>query len=190
MGCLDGITKDVASTCENQPVAGVEIKAWVGNRLEAGFTFDVTNLSKITAVQMISGAKLWVLTGVKKLLNPGTSLVVAEDRADRYTHKFNFQGFEFTAEDVENIDALSDLFIIVQMIDKVSGGDGTFRAFGVKNGLYKTALEWTANDIDGALPVEMASQEGAGEDYPWWTVLNTDYATTLAMLVTQETIQI
>ena len=189
MGCLDGITKDIASTCENQPVAGVEIKVWVGNRLEGGFTFDVTNLSKITDIVMASTKKLFVMTGVKKLLNPGSSLVVAVDRADRYTHKFNFQGFEFTAEDVENIDALSDLFVVVQMIDKVAGGDGTFRAFGVKNGLYKTTLEWTANDIDGAIPVEMASQEGAAEDYPWWTVLDTDYATTLAMLEAQESAQ-
>lgn len=190
MACLDGIAKDIASTCENQPVAGVEIKAWVGNRLEGGFTYDVTNLSKITAVQMIPTTKLWVATGVKKLFNPGTSLIVAEDRADRYQHKFNFQGFEFTAPDVENIDALSDLFVIVEMIDKISGGEGTFRAFGVKNGMYKTSLEWTANDIDGAIAVELASQDGAAEEYPWFTVLNTDYATTLAMLVTQETIQV
>lgn len=190
MACLDGIAKDIASTCENQPVAGVEIKAWVGNRLEAGFTFDGTNPSKITIIQMISTKKLWVLTGVKKLLNPGTSLVVAEDRADRYQHKFNFQGFEFTAPDIENIDALSDLFVVVEMIDKITGADGTFRIFGVKNGMYKTSLEWTANDIDGAMAIEIASQEGAAELYPWYTFLATDYATSLAMLVTQETPQV
>jgi hypothetical protein len=190
MGCVDGIVKDIASTCVNQPVAGVEVKVWVGNRLEAGFTFDVTNLSKITAIQMISTKKLFVATGVKKLFNPGTSLVVAEDRADRYTNKFNFQGFEFTAEDVENIDALSDLFVVVEMIDKVSGGDGTFRAFGIKNGMYKTTLEWTANDINGAIAVELASQAGAEEEYPWWTVLATDYATTLTMLEAQEIAQV
>jgi len=190
MGCIDGITKDIASTCEEQPVAGVEVLAWAGNRKDATFTYDAVNLSKITDIQMAVGEKLYLMKGVKKLLNPGTSLIVAEDRADRYQHKFNFQGFEFTAEDVENIDSLADLFVVVEMIDKVAGGDGTFRAFGVQNGMYKTSLEWTANDIDGAIAIEMASQDGAAEKYPWYTVLDTDYATTLAMIVAQEAVQV
>jgi hypothetical protein len=189
MGCIDGITKNISSTCENQPVAGTEVKAWVGNRLEATFTYDVTNPSKITDIQMAQTKNLYTLTGVKKLLNPGSSLVVAEDRADTYQHKFNFQGFEFTAEDVENIDSLADLFVIVEMKNKDSAGDGTFRAFGVENGLYKSSMEWTANDIDGAIPIEMTSQEGENESYPWYTVLDTDYATTKAMLEAQETPQ-
>jgi len=189
MGCEIGISKNITSDCTTQPVAGVEVKAWVGNRLEAAFTYDVTNVSKIVDIQMATGKKLYVLTGVKKLLNPGSSLILAPDRADRYQHKFNFQGFEFKTADVENISALDDLFVVVQMIDKVAGGDGTFRAFGVKNGLYKTALNWTANDIDGAIAVEMASQDGAAEAYPWFTVLLTNYALTLAMLESQEVVQ-
>lgn len=189
MSCEIGISKNITSDCTTQPVAGVEVKAWVGNRLEAGFTYDVTNPSKITDIQMITGKKLYALKGVKKLLNPGSSLVVAPDRADRYQHGFNFQGFEFKAADIENIAALDDLFVVVEMIDKVAGGDGTFRAFGVKNGLYKSVLNWTANDIDGAIAIELASQEGAGEAYPWYTVLATNYATTLALLESQEVAQ-
>jgi hypothetical protein len=187
MGCLDGISKDISSTCVNTPVAGTEVKAWVANRLEVAITYDVTNLSMITAITPTSGNQLYTLTGVKKLLNPGSSLVVAEDRPDKYQHSFNFQGFEFLAEDIENIDALSDLIVITEMKNKHSTGEGTFRAFGVENGLYKSSMEWTANDIDGALPVEMTSQEGENESYPWFTVFDTDYATTLAMLVAGET---
>jgi len=187
MGCLDGIQKVIASTCVNQPVAGTEVKAWVANRLEVEITYDGTDASMITDISPTSGNQLYTLTGVKKLLNPGSSLVVAEDRADRYQHKFNFQGFEFLAEDIQNIDALADLIVIVEMKEKHSTGEGTFRAFGVENGLYKTSLEWTANDIDGAIAVEMSSQEGENEQYPWYTVFDTDYATTLAMLVAGET---
>lgn len=187
MGCLDGIQKAISSTCATQPVAGTEVKAWVGNRLEMVITYDVTNLSIIDSIIPISGAQMYVLTGVKKLLNPGSSLIVAEDRADRYQHKFNFQGFEFLAEDVENIDALKDLIVVVEMKEKGATGEGTFRAFGPENGLYKTTLEWTANDIDGAIAVEMTSQEGENEDFPWYTVFKTDYAITKAILVAAET---
>jgi len=189
MGCTDGISKNITSNCDNTPSAGVEVKAWAGNRLDATFTYDPVNKSKITDIQMATGKKLYTLTGVKKLLNPGSSLVVAPDRPDRYSHRFNFQGFEFLAEDVENIDALSDLFVVVEMIKKETAGNGTFRCFGAKNGMYKTSMEWTANDIDGAIPVELASDESALEPYPWWTVHDTSYALTLAMLVGQETVQ-
>lgn len=190
MGCLDGITKNISSTCETQPIAGTEVKAWIGNRLDATMTYDGTDVSMITDIQMALTTKLYVLTGVKKLLNPGSSLVVAEDRADKYQHKFNFQGFEFLAEDVENIDALNDLFVVVEMKNKGATGEGTFRAFGVKNGLYKTSMEWTANDIDGAIAVELTNQDGSNEDYPWYTVFDIDYATTLAMLEAQESVQV
>ena len=185
--CTKGIAKTIISDCTTQPIAGTEVKAWVGNRLEMVITYDVTNPSKITSIVPASGFQMYPALSVGNGSNPGYDGVFAPNRASRYAHKWNFEGFEFDCASVENIDALEDLIIVSEMRDKPTDGDGTFRAFGVKNGLYKTSDAWTANDIDGARAIEMASQEGAGEKYSNYTVLDTDYATTLAMLVAAET---
>ena len=186
--CLPGIGKAITSNCTTQPVAGTQAKAWVGNRTELAITYDVTNLSKITNIVPISGAQLYPMLSVGNGSNPGHDGVFAPNRATRYAHKWSFEGFEFDCASVENIDALEDLVVIVEMRNNPADADGTFRAFGVKQGLYKTSDSWSANDVDGARPIEMASLEGAGEKYSNYTVLDaTGYATTRQMLVDGET---
>ena len=184
--CEEGISKDVVSDCSTQPIAGTEIKAWMSNRLDMVFTYDVTNTSLITSITNVATKQLYTLTGVKNLLNPGSSLVTADDRANRWSHNFNFQGFEFDSASQENLDALDDIVIICEMKNKV-GDDSTFRVFGAKNGLYPTTDEWTANDIDGARAIEIASLETSPEPYSKNNYQDTDYATTLLALVALET---
>lgn len=185
--CTKGISKTIISDCTTQSVAGTQAKAWVANRNELTLTFDVTNPSKITNLVPISGAQLYPLLSVGNGLNPGFDGVFAPNRANRYAHKASFEGFEFDCASVENIDNLEDLIMIFEMRNNPDDADGTFRAFGVKQGLYKTSDAWTANDVDGARAIEMASLEGANEKFSNYTVHDTDYATTLAILVAGET---
>jgi hypothetical protein len=189
MSCVKGIAKAIVSDCTTSGIGGNEIKAWIGNRLEMTFTFDVTNTSLITNIAVASTKQLYPLTGVKKLLNSGYDRVVVDDRPDKFTHYFNFQGFEFKAADVENIDNLEDIVVIVESKDKTDDGDGVFRAFGVKNGLYPTTDTMRANDINGARNVEVTSLEGQAEQWSNYTVLATDYATTKTLLEGLETPQ-
>jgi len=187
MTCVKGIAGDIISDCSTSGIGGNEIKAWIGNRTELTFTYDVTNLSKITNIAVTATKQLYTLTGVKKLLNSGFDRVVADDRPDKFTHYFNFQGFEFKAENVENVDSLEDIVVIVESKDKTVDGDGVFRVFGVKNGMYPTSDSMRANDINGARNVEVTSLDGQAEQYSNYTLLSTDYATTLALLVGLET---
>lgn len=191
MSCEIGISKEVVSNCTTQKVAGLEVKIWAGNRTEIrSTTVDVTNPSKVTDIQMDTGFRLWPITGVKKLIDAGTDLNVVGDRDNQFTHYLAMQFFESKAADVENMSAMEDLFFIVEMKSKSDDGDGVFRMYGLKNGMYKTSLTQRANDLDSATAVEFASEDGAFEQYPWWTVHDTDYATTLAMIVGQETPQV
>ena len=187
MSCATKIAKNITSTCDTQPVAGVEVKAWVGQRTHLVATPDVTNPSLIVNLAVSAGEKLYTLTGVKQLLTPSYERIVSQNRADTFKHKFSFEGFEFTSEDVENLDSLEDLVVIVEMIDKVTGNDGTFRMFGLTRGLYPTTDTWSANDIDGARAITMESQDGQAEKYSQNNLLITDYDTTLAKLVELET---
>jgi len=58
---------------------------------------------------------------------------------------------------------------------------------GVEFGLYPTSDSKRENDANGARVLELTSQDGDTEVYSDYTVFDTDYATTLALLVALET---
>jgi len=187
MGCTDGISKIITSTCATSVSGGIEVKAWIINRADVAITYDGTIPLKITAITFAQTKRSWPITGVKKLLNCGSDLVSAEDRPDKYAHKFIFQQFEFTAEDIYNVDNINDVIVVVENKDKNATGDGVFIAYGVKKGLWKSADAQTANDVNGARSLELTSMAGLEEPYSRYVYLATDYATTLAALVASET---
>ena len=183
MSCIQGISKNIVSDCSTKPIGGLEVEAYIANRLEMNPVYDNTNPSKVTGITMDSTKKAFKITGVKKLLNCGFDRVVAEDRPDTFTHYFNFQGFEFKVANVENLDNLNDVVVIVEMKEKPTDADGTFRIFGLKYGLYPSTDTMRANDIDGARNIELTSLEGQSEPYSNYTLLVTGgYAPTKSLL--------
>jgi hypothetical protein len=189
MSCTLNIAKNIISDCTTQKNGFLEVKAWIFSRADYAnaITYDNTITSKITNIASVTTKKAFTLTGVKKLLNAGHDIVVADDRADKFTHFFSFQQFEIAAADVFNLDNLKDVFVVVERKDKGAGGDGTFVAYGVKNGLFKSTDTRRSNDINGARSLELTSLAGAEENNSEYTVLKTNYADTLAMLVALET---
>jgi len=190
MTCIKGVVKSVVSDCSTSGIGGNEIKAWIGNRKEMTPTYDGTNPSLVADLDVVQGKKLFTITGVKKLLNSGFDRVVADDRPDKFTQYFAFQGFSFKAEDVEALDNIEDAVVVVESKDKTDDGDGIFRIFGLKNGLYPSSDTMRANDVNGARSLELTSLSGQEEPQSNYTLLKTDYATTLALLVALETTQI
>lgn len=187
--CVKTITKSIVSDCTTIGSGGNEVKGWYINRTDlASYTQDVTNPSKITAFTVAAGGKrLWTFTGQRKMLNSGHDAVVADNRPTKYPHYIAFETFEFDAASTENVDGLEDLVFIVESKDKTVDGDGVFRIYGLRNGLYRSSDTHRANDADGARALEFTSLEGQGEPYSQWVLLITDYATTLAALVAAET---
>lgn len=190
--CLESVIQDVVATCDVQGNGGNEIKAWLLN-LEDKFslTFDVTNPSKITSIvntgAVSSGVKAYTLTTSRKGINTGSDLVSEVGRGDRYTHFAAFSAYAMKAADVEAIDKMNNFMIIVESRDKTDDGDGVFKAYGVKYGLFKSADTNRANDANGSRPLEFTSQEGDTEKWSSYTVIDTDYATTKALLEGLET---
>lgn len=189
MTCVKGIAANIISDCNTSGVGGNEVKAWIGNRTEMTFTYDGTNPSKITAIAVASTKQLFTFVGVKKLINSGHDLVVAEDRPNKYTHYINIQGFDYAVSTVENLDNLDDVVVIVESKDKTTTGEGVFRVYGAKYGLYPTTDTARANDLNGARNIELASQSGEEEPHSNYTFIDTDYATTLQALVNLESVQ-
>lgn len=189
--CLLGIKDDIVSDCTTAGTGGNEVKAWIGNRKELEPTYDADNPSLVNDLSLIgevsSGVKLFSITGVKRLLDSGFDRVVSENRPDRFTHFFSFQGFEFTAAKVENLDNLKDLVVIVESKDKTDDGDGVFRIFGLKAGLYPSTDTMRANTDNGVRSLELTTLDGDTEPFSNYTLLDTDYPTTLTLLESLET---
>lgn len=184
MGCNSGIVKSIISDCTTSKGGALEIIMYIFNRLNADITYDVTNPSLITSIANAVGETAFKITGIRKLFNAGHDIVVADDRPDKYTHYAAFQQFEVAAEDIENVDQVKDVFVVVERKDKSTTGEGVFAAYGVKFGLYKSTDTRRANDINGARNLELTSLAGLEEEHSNYTLLDTDYATTKALLET------
>jgi hypothetical protein len=180
--CLDGIKANVLNNCENSPIGGLEINAWVFNRADLTATVDGTNKNLVTALSVASTKQGYKIQGFKKNLNAGHDIVVSETNVDKYTHYFNFQAWLLDATAVNNLDGLSDLVVVVERLNKMTAGDGAFKIYGLDTGLYKSSDTERANDGDGNRIIEMTSQAGEEPTVSSHIFFDTDYATTKAAL--------
>lgn len=187
MGCPTDISKNVIANCTVQGNGGNEVKGWMGQRKDFSFTYDITNPSKVTDITPVSGAQLFTITTTVKALDSGHDRVVEAGRGARFTHFIGFSDWEFDAASVENVDAMEDLFFIVEARDKADDADGTFRGYGLKYGLKPVTDSSRANDANGSRPLEFGPEEGDTEPHSQYNILDTDYATTAALLVSLET---
>jgi hypothetical protein len=182
MACITGIVKNITSDCTTSLSGGLEVEAWIFNRAALTPTYDGTEGNLLTTLANVGAAVGYKLKGIKKLLNAGHDIVVAEDRPDKYTHFFSFQGFEIMTDDILNLDDMNDVVVALELKDKNDTGEGIFVLYGLKKGLWKTADTRRWNDINGARKIEMASLSGQEEPYSHYILLDNDYATTHALL--------
>lgn len=182
MACITGIAKAITSDCTTSLSGGLEVEAWIFNRADLTITYDGSQDNLLTSLANVGAATGFKLTGIKKLLNAGHDIVIAEDRPDKYKHFFSFQGFEVLAEDITNLDDINDVIVFVESKDKNDTGEGVFIGYGVKKGLWKSADTQRANDNGAARMIEMTSMDGQEEPFSRYVLLDTDYATTKALL--------
>lgn len=185
MSCLNGITKGITSNCSTAISGGLEVTAYMANRTELlTITKDVTNLSKITALAMNTGFQFFEVKGVKKLFNAGSEIVVADNRPNYYQHLFHLEAFELDAASQENLSAMDDVVVIVELKDKGTGGDGEFVILGLEKGLFRSADSWSANENQGARMLDLQSMGDSPEVEERWILDAGDRATTLALIQT------
>ena len=182
MACITGIAKNITSDCSTSLSGGLEVEAWVFNRTALTPTYDASEGNLVTGLANVGDAVGYKLKGIKKLLNAGHDIVVSEDRPDKFTHFFSFQGFEIMTDDILNLDQINDVVVAVELKDKNDTGEGIFVMYGLKKGLWKSADTRRWNDINGARSIEMTSLAGQEEPYSHYVLLDTDYATTRDLL--------
>ena len=180
--CADGILKAITSDCTTAKSGGLEVVAYVLNRTKFTLTYSLTVANKITDITAIGLAKAYRYTGIKKNLDAGHDVVVSENRPNKYTHLVSLEQFETLADDILNADSIQDIIIVVEAKDKTTTGDGIFFAYGAQKGLFPSTDTKRFNTDNGVRKLEFTSLAGQEENHSGFVVLDTDYATTKALL--------
>lgn len=182
MSCKKLITKGLTSDCSTQGNAGIEQVIYLINRSQiAEITYDSTIDTKVTDIDLESGAKAYKLIGQKQNLNAFSERVINDTVSDMYRHGISFNSFSMSAEDIENIDEMQDFVAIVERKNK-KNIDGTFLIYGLGSGLFISSDTYNSNENYGARMLEATSLDSQLESNSAYVLVKTDYATTKAFL--------
>jgi len=182
MACTAGIAAEITSNCTTNVLGGVEAVAYMFNRADMTLTYDGTTLNKITNIVKVGAAVMYKITGFKRNCNFGHDLVASENNPDRYNHFFSFPQYERLVANIFNVDNINDVVVIVETVNKGTGGDGTFFVIGPKYGLWKATDTRRINADGGQRTLELTSLAGQEEPFSSYVLLATNYATTKALL--------
>ena len=185
MSCLTGITQDITNLCAKVPATGLEIKAWIINRVDVTWTIDGGNIVLLTAATMEGATVAYPVTAVKKEGNAGFDAIIADNLPDLFTHNFSFQPYGRDSVSIFAMDSIDDIVLVVEL--KGPKTTGVFQIFGFETGLHLVTMSYRANDNNGIPTYEFATREGEGEKYSRRIFWDTDFDTTLAALVALET---
>jgi len=181
-----GFTASIQSTCDDFiKTGGAKKRFWVGKiedldrtQGEGGYDLDVDG--NIEALYFVSYAGLYVFETKKNTTFGGFEMVKGEG-PNVFNHMFTTKIFKENATAYGTLKDLSvsEVFIIEET------NSGLFKAFGIDSGLEvqtMTQSDGANQQADSSIPLTF---QGADDDLPRF-VLDTNYATTLALLESYE----
>lgn len=187
-GLLDD---DFLFNCDDIALGGLENDVLLINYDDldkTAITFNGTNNNIMTNMQLKSGKTGYLLQGVKQVLSTSYELVKKEMSVDMFKHIFN--GVILTAS-ASNKDQAGKLakggryVVIVHRKYKGVNNADAFEVLGYSSGLELESLNYNSKENSGVISFVLASVENEEEDDLPKTLLETDYATTLAAFETK-----
>lgn len=180
MGCSAKVSQAIINTCTNAPSAGLELTAYIFDRLSATFTVDSTTPNLITAITLASPQKAYKVIAVKRETNAGFDLVTADNVPDLFTHMLSIQPYERTAAGIKALDEMDDFVAVIEI--KAAKSEGKFVILGFNSGLHLNSASGRYNDNYGIPTYEFGTREGEGETYSRYIFWDTSYADTKSAL--------
>ena len=192
MSCIASITRGIFSTCATQGAGGIETTVYIWNRkfftatksTVAGKENCITALFRTTT----GVGHVFTLTTVQGGADAGHDGVIAEKRATRYKHYFDFEGFEASAVAALDFDNMDDLVVAVATRDvsQTEEGYGDVYILGLDYGLWRSSDTQRANNAQGARPLVFTSKDTGLERYSKWFLTPSGTATRAAAISTLE----
>ena len=182
--CTNLITAGFTIDCDALPIGGLESDIVLINRADVdvdAVTFDASNRIKMTNLQLKAGKTGYGVAGVKQSNGKLYSLVVKENTYDKFTHGIRFTIFNPSAAlklQLQNMVGGSFVAVVNQKWKGVDNADA-FEVLGYDAGLKLSVGTNNSNANDNSILVELASEANFEERNVPYTLLETDYATTL-----------
>lgn len=185
MACDGLLTSDILFDCANAMVGGVEVNVLLFNHKDidkSAVTFSTTNKMIMTNFQLKAGKTGYLFQGVKQVNALKNELVKKELGPDKWKHTFSGIILNFSAENKERLMEMSEggkYAVMVELKWKGASAVEAFQLGGYDSGLELNVATWATNENDGTVSIELSSSEGYEESKQVYTVLETDYTTTL-----------
>tara|TARA_R110002126_G_scaffold138100_1_gene282406 strand:- start:27 stop:605 length:579 start_codon:yes stop_codon:yes gene_type:complete len=192
MSCA-GLFQGQSVSCADPLSVGLVQRLFLANLEDvASFTYDGTDVNKVTAIAMKAGKLFYEFEGVKQSINV-TSEYVPKPYSVAYKSTIDFSVFEVDAATRRNLEAMAfqKTIAITFGVNDTSLSDGAFEIHGIRAGLdvITNVRIPSDNETGAAYRVQLASPDAGGIEtalpYVFW---DTDYDTTLAALVALKTV--
>ena len=185
IGCEELLVADILKDCDNLPMAGLEVNILLFNRSEVdltGTTFDATNDLLLTNFLLQAGHTGYLLEGIKQSNNAMQELV-PKDYSNSWKHTFAGVLLNPTVANRKSLEAILSGGKYIAIVERLWKGPldaDAFVVLGFNSGLVASSDTWNANENDGVEIFELSSLDSFEEPKPYYTLLETDYATTKA----------
>lgn len=190
MAACDGISASILQNCSNPPVAGTGDVLYLINREDIDVvTLDTTGIDPhaiVTDITLLSGKLAYKVEG-RNNSNVAGSELQKGTYFDSYQHNVSFVAFDITPATKAQIEKMvqrGDLIAIVENNNRSATGNTAFEMYGYASGLDVLTQTRNTGDTDsqGSYMIALGSPEVSKEPHLPYSVFDTDYATTKALL--------
>ena len=187
--CNTKLSKSFVKKCAHRPKQGIKRK-WYFNwdDVDIAATQTANRGTKVTALVLVSGAKIYAAEGNVKTSKASHALTVG-DYVNGYIHTDNFALLYRGEDERERIQELVDggkVGTIIEKVDTGVAGELSFEIVGLESGMVITEDNWSSSENGGVTNLTVATREGEEESTGVKTWSETDLAGTLAWIAANE----
>lgn len=185
--CLtEELTDDILINCDHLAIPGIESDILLilhSNVDKSASTIDGTNPNLITDLVLLQGTEGVFLEGVKQIGGFSSEFVKGDqERLNKFRHMIRGRILSPTADNRNNFDKLATGMPYMAVVNKKYKGPNSEDAFlvlGWDTGITLSVGTESSYDNDGAIVLEMQSEDDMLENKSPKTLLDTNYETTL-----------
>lgn len=180
MACDNKLTADMLFDCANKPKTGITgSKAVLINYDDIDRSASALTKSTISDIVLASGTAGFNAEYYKDLGNAGSSFSPSADSLEGFLHDGVLRIMAPTAEAAERMAEIANGRYVIVVETKFKGASNAeaFKVLGWENGLSLSEATWRTNENSSSILYTISTNDGDVEDYPYYTFLETDYAT-------------